>query len=150
VKSYKELTVEFNVAAAEEALTKANVLGSRTINAKGQIVFKQRFTSGEKLTGIPSEVDTRVTELLRQAQAAGGSDKRVLFQHLEVEEVPMCEVVYEYRRSPERRLWIYGQQRFVYAPEAPRPWGKIALVCGGLLLVAVGAAWTVWAVMVPK
>jgi hypothetical protein len=60
------------------------------------------------------EVADRVAELLRHAQAAGGAEKCVLFQHLQVEEVPVCEVVYEYRGPPERRLWIYGRQRFVF------------------------------------
>ena len=106
------------MATVEEALGSANVLGSRTLDAKGQILLDQRITSREGLRGVPSEVDARLSELLQQAQAAAGSAKRVLFQHLQVEEVPVCEVVYEYRRPPERRLWIYGQQRCVYAPGA--------------------------------
>jgi hypothetical protein len=150
VKSFNQLTVRIEVATAKEALSTANVLGIRMFYAEGQTVIDQRLTSGEEPAGLPLEVAGRVAELLRHAHAAGGAEKCVLFQHLQVEEVPVCEVVYEYRGPPERLLWIYGQQRFVYAPGAPRPWGKIALVCGGLLLAAVGAAWAVWAVMVPK
>ena len=40
-----------------------------------------------------------------------------------------------------RRLWVYGRERRVHAPGAPKPWGKLALVGLAIALVVVGLVW---------
>jgi hypothetical protein len=68
---------------------------------------------------------------------------RLLFQKVHVEAVPVHEVVYEYRRPPGQRLWVYGHQRWIHAPRVPRPWLRLLLllaILGGTIAAAVWAA----------
>jgi hypothetical protein len=45
-------------------------------------------------------------------------------------------VSYQYSNSGSKRLWIYGNENNVYAPNAPLAWKKLLMVTGA---VTVGA-----------
>jgi hypothetical protein len=52
--------------------------------------------------------------------------------------VSIQEVRYRYHNSALKSLWIYGQEQRIYAPGAPRPWGKLAAIILGCALVVGG------------
>ena len=61
---------------------------------------------------------------------------RILLQQIHVERIPLQEVQYRYA-GQDQRLWICGNEKAVYAPNAPWNRSRLALLIGGL---ALGAA----------
>ena len=144
VRTYQELAVQFHFVSEDVPLGTPTGLGRLTVQTEGQVIFQQRFESGKGFSGAPAAVEGRLRKLVYQANTAGGAGALVLFQQVQVEKVPADEVVYEYRGSPERRLWIYGDRQHVYAPGVPRPWGKIALTSAAAVLLTAAALFAVF------
>jgi hypothetical protein len=112
------------------------------------VAHDERAPKIETSPPLEALVVERVQEMLGQAHGQESSDTRLLFQRLSVEAVPVCEVIYSYRGGEPRSLWVYGEERRVHAPGAPRPWLKLTLLLGGLAAVILaGLGLAVWAAL---
>jgi cytochrome c-type biogenesis protein CcmH/NrfG len=92
---------------------------------------------------VTPEVVATTNALLRQSQSLP-ANTQMLFQRLVTERIRVQEVSYRYGKSELKRLWVYGEPRQVYAPDAPRAWGRIwAVTLAALAVVSVIAFFVV-------
>ncbi len=138
VKVFEQLTVKFRAELVTDVLDATDVPDNLVAGAKGETVAHKR---APLLTDVPSvepDVDRRVGKLLEKAQAVEESCLHVLFQALHVERVPIHEVRYHYA-GKGRRLWVYGTDFRVHAPDAPwrsqRLWGILLGIVGAIALI---------------
>jgi hypothetical protein len=139
VKFFDQLTVKFHVARAAEAVGGAGLPAKLTLRSRGRVVHDEQAPRIEDMP--PLEAAPQARELLAESHAADEGDTRLLFQRLHIEEVPVHAVVYSCGGSRERRLWIYGDDRKVHAPGAPRPWLKLAVLGLGIAALVAGVVW---------
>ncbi|HJT79082.1 MAG TPA: hypothetical protein VJ739_17935 [Gemmataceae bacterium] len=134
VKTYDLLTVKFSVAERCEVLNATDVPAHLLKGASGTVRVEENGERLEQFAPVAAEVDAKAQGLLLEAQA-DRPDTRLLFQRLHVEEVPVQEVRYWFGGPPLRRLWVYGDEAKVHAPDAPWAYGRLAMVLGGAAAV---------------
>lgn len=135
VKTYDVLTVDFHSNKLTEVLDATGVPDHLLTRVSGETQVDDRCERFETGACVTPEVDSRVAGMIQKSQAINAQDSRLLFQHLRVERVGVQEVVYRYYNSPTKRMWIYGSEQAIYAPGAPRAWGKLLAIAGGVLAV---------------
>jgi hypothetical protein len=136
VKMFELLTVHFSCPCLKDVVQQSQIPSYLVGAASGALLIDQH---GQTITDRPAvapEVDKRIETLLERARPADARTTRVLTQHLHVEQVNVQEVQYHYR-GQDKCLWIYGDEQRVYAPGLPRPWGKLALLVGGVVLLVL-------------
>ena len=136
IKTYDLLTVHFSCPTLKEVLHGTKVPDYLLGAAPGEVLADEQGVTLPRSTPLPPKVEERVEELLRKAQPVDPAKTRVLLQHLHVEQVNIQEVQYQHG-GKDRRLWIYGDDQRIYAPGMPRPWGKLALLLGGILAALI-------------
>ena len=138
VKLFDLLTVKVRTAELSDMLDATGMPQHLIGQAVGRVLVHER---GERLEQVPSvtpDVDSRARMLLEKSRAVNPDQARLLFQELRIEQVGIQEVVYRYGNSPNKSLWIYGENQDVYAPGAPTAWWKILLLIGIVVTVCVG------------
>ncbi len=138
VKSFEQLTVHFRVASQVEVIHATKIPDKLLQQVRGEVLVDERATPAVNCPTVNREVDDRTTKLLQHSRSVPEGQTRLLFQHLHIESVSIQEVRYRYRHYPLKSLWIYGLEQRIYAPGAPRPWGKLAVIALGCALV-IGA-----------
>lgn len=137
IKTSERLTVHFHCPILTDVLHGAGVPNHLLRKASGEVVVDERAAPTVGGSDMPPEIQQAANALLQRAQPVDASKSRILLQWLHVERVQIQEVLYQYSGS-SKRLWIYGNEQHIYAPGVPRPWGRLAAILGGALLV-VGA-----------
>jgi hypothetical protein len=138
VKTFEQLTVHFRVDAQVQVIHATKIPDKLLRQAGGEVLVDERATPAVECPAVDPQVDDRTAKLLHKSQSVREGQARLLFQHLHIEHVSIQEVRYRYRNSPLLSLWIYGSEQRIYAPGAPRPWGKLAALVLGCVLV-IGA-----------
>jgi hypothetical protein len=105
-------------------------------NISGLVTFQQRWEKDQDSPEIPKFQGT-VQRLLENAKQR--EHGRTLFQEVVVEQIPTYQIEYGLSASRGSRLWIYGQEHSVYAPEIPRSFKRLAVAIGvaGLLVLLI-------------
>jgi hypothetical protein len=138
VKTFEQLTVHFRVHSQVEVIHTTKIPDKLLHQVRGEVLVDDRARPAMKCPTVDPAVDNRTARLLQQTQSVPEGQTRLLFQHLHIEAVSIQEVRYHYRNSPLQSLWIYGLEQRIYAPGAPRPWGKLVAILLGCALV-IGA-----------
>jgi hypothetical protein len=137
VKTFEQLTVQFRPEAQAAVLDPTEVPDDQVARMSGEVMIDERAARIEQVLSVMPDVDRSVQQLLQKAQAHPERKTRLLFQHLHVERLTIHEVRYQYA-GVDRQLWICGNEKYVYAPGAPRQWRKLVLlVAAGGLAAAV-------------
>ncbi len=134
VKSYDLLTVKFSVVERCEVLNATDVPANLLKGATGGVRVEENGERLEQFAPVTADVDAKAHGLLRESHA-DRPDTRLLFQRLHVEEVPVQEVRYWFGGPPLRKLWVYGDEEKVHAPDAPWAYGRLAMVLGVVVAV---------------
>jgi hypothetical protein len=132
------LTIAFRNETLTDVLDPTAMPDPLIGKAKGEVVIHERGPLLDRLPAVKPEVDQRVRALLEKSQKLNADESRLLFQELHVERVSIQEVVYRYRNSDLKRLWIYGEDQRIHAPGVPRPWGKWILIVVGIIAAVTG------------
>jgi hypothetical protein len=133
VKAFELLNITFRQETLTDVQDPTGMPDHLVGKAKGEVVIHEHAECVNQFATIKPEVDQRIHALLQKSQAIKTSESRLLFQELHVERVNIQEVVYRYRQSDIKRLWIYGEDQCIYAPGVPRPWNKFFLIVAGVL-----------------
>jgi hypothetical protein len=135
VKTFEQLTVHFRVDSQVEVIHATKIPDKLLQQIGGEVLVDDRAAPAVKCPTVDRHVDERTAKLLKNSQSVPEDQTRLLFQHLHLEYVSIQEVRYRYHNSPVKSLWIYGREQRIYAPGAPRPWGKLAAIVLGCALV---------------
>jgi hypothetical protein len=138
VKTYDLLTVRFRVQERVEALNATGVPAEQLRASSGKVRVVEDGKRIETFSSVAPEVDRQANALLHASHAVAGPDTHLLFERLRIEEVNVHEVRYRYGGAPARRLWIYGDEEKVHAPDAPWAWGRVLVIVGVALGVVAG------------
>jgi hypothetical protein len=138
IKTFEQLIVHFRVDYQVEVIHATKIPDNLLQQVRGEVLVDDRAAPAVKCPTVGPQVDDRTAKLLKKSQSVPEAQTRLLFQHLHIEYVSIQEVRYHYRNSPLKSLWIYGSEQRIYAPGAPRPWGKLAATVLGFALL-VGA-----------
>jgi len=128
------LNVRFHAVTLTDFVNPSAVPDQLIQASSGDILHENRAGRITDFPGIADEIDRRTRDALRKSQTAGDAAPRILFQNLCIQRVPVHDVSYQYSHSGPKRLWIYGKENSVYAPDAPRPRGKILMIAGAMVL----------------
>jgi hypothetical protein len=134
VKTFEQLTIQFRVVPVVEVVHETHIPDQLLTQVRGAVLVDERGEPAVEDPRVESRVDNHAAKILRQSQSVQAGKTRLLFQHLHVEAVGIQEVRYRYHNSPVKTLWIYGSEQEVYAPGAPRPWGKLVGILFGCAL----------------
>ena len=137
LKTWKELSVKFRVAAAIELLNPTDVAPELIQSSSGETEFEDRAEQIGTINGVEKGVKDLALQLVGNAQETGSKESRLLFQHLHVKRVSTWEVAYRYKNSSQKRLWIYGNEGKIFAPKAPVAWKKVGILTGAVLLFVI-------------
>jgi hypothetical protein len=138
VKHFELLTVEFKPKTLTAVHGAAGVPEELVRQAHGRTLINERAKRIETCGSVTPVVDKEIQNQLNESHNISPRESRLLFQELVVEQVPIQEVVYRYRGSAAKRLWIYGNEQHIHAPKVPRPWLKILGVFGGIAAAVAG------------
>jgi hypothetical protein len=136
LKSSSVLNVRFRVVTLTDFVNLSAVPDQLIQSSSGEVLHENRAARIGAFPGITDEVDRRTRNLLSKSGTVDEETHRILFQHLRLQRVPVHDVSYQYSNSGSKRLWIYGNENNVYAPNAPLAWKKLLMVTGA---VTVGA-----------
>jgi hypothetical protein len=141
VKTYDVLRIRFHHKTETSVIDSTAVPDYLIGKASGDVLIDERGVVLKTCPSAPADLQGRANDLLRKSQAVSPNDTIILLQYLRVERVPIFEVVYRYpgASDAERKLWIYGAEQHVHAPNAPTNWMRILTVLGGVVLAAAAA-----------
>jgi hypothetical protein len=143
VKFFKQLVATFRYVPADEVVKTGGLPDTLALKAHGEVLIDK---SADRINGcdpITPQVDKTIADLLEGSHREEGPETRLHFQQLHVEQVPAFEVTYTYRSDKVRRLWVFGQEKKVHAPEAPRRWLPYLLMMAVAVAAVVGLG--IWA-----
>lgn len=118
LKTFEELIVRFQVASHGELVDVTPVPDRWLAQRDGIVLLDLREPRIEDWKKIPDAASARVQELIQDSRNVGTQDYRMILQHLRVDRIAIHEIRYRYA-GEEKRLWICGEDRAVYAPAAP-------------------------------
>jgi hypothetical protein len=146
VRFFRRLNVKFAPIKIDEAYGKSRAPDRLILESTVALLHEDKATPAI-LTQPPIEpnLDRFLSRVLSASRATERQNTRLLFQSLQVRAAVVHQVTYSYRSGPERRLWLYGRDHKVYAPDAPWRWwlpqlailavaGAVVLVLGGIFL----------------
>lgn len=138
VRTFDLLTVHFHCDTLHDVVHSTKVPNALLQQSAGQVLVDQQTEQVTSCGEVPPEIRERGQALLDKSRPTDPSQSHLLFQHLHIEQVPIQEVVYTFRNSGHKQLWIYGNDQRIYAPGAPKPWIRLAgLIIGGIVGVAL-------------
>jgi|SRR5579884_558320 len=138
VKTFEQVTIHFRVDSQVEAIHDTKIPDHLLQQVHGETLVDDRVAPAAACPTLDPRVDERTAKLLKKSQSVPEGQTRLLFQHLHIEYVSIQEVRYRYHNSSPKSLWIYGSEQRIYAPGAPRPWGKfVAILLGCALLIGI-------------
>jgi hypothetical protein len=140
VKFYSQLKVVFRVDRAEKAVGNMGLPEQLVLGARGEELMNWQSDRIDHPPSINPDADACLERLLRTSHREESADTRLLQQRAEVERVPVFEVTYSYLGGQKRRLWVYGPDHRVHAPDAPWRWGLLTAVIIGSVLLGAGLA----------
>jgi hypothetical protein len=135
VKTFEQLTIHFQVDSQIELIHATKIPDKLLQQIAGEVLVDDRAAPAVKCPPVDRNVDECIAKLLKKSQSVPEDRTRLLFQYLRIEYVSIQEVRYRYNNSPVKSLWIYGKEQRIFAPGAPRPWGKLAAIVLGCALV---------------
>jgi hypothetical protein len=136
VKTRQIAVVTFEFEKQEQVEGETAIPARLLFETPGETLVDQRMASIPDASPAPKSAQGSVSAML--AQANRGNRGRLLFQQLTIERESVYEVSYRYRTGALRTLWLYGQDRRVYAPNGPLAWLRIVAVTAVALLMIAG------------
>lgn len=133
IRSFDLLTALFRFIKLEDVLDATDMPDALLGKVSGEVLIDEREERLSKSARVSDEVDVRANRLLSKSQNIPNTRIVLHFQRLHIEQVGIYEATYRYKEHPEQRLWVYGAEGKVYAPNAPKSWGRILLFALGVL-----------------
>jgi hypothetical protein len=132
VRTFQVAIVHFHCPITSEVIHGSKMPDHLASQAIGEVVIDAQAALALPLPSVTPEVEARMSRLLQQSQTVASDKTRLLFQRLHIEKANMQEIVYRFRSSDTKLLWIYGKDMKVYAPGAPWAWIKLLLILAGV------------------
>ncbi|KAL4226035.1 Protein ssuh2 [Mactra antiquata] len=85
---------------------------------EGEVVFEDIQSAVLPLTSFPVQEINEQSKKMIESHKNNWSSERIHKQRQTLRGVPVTEVRYEWKNK-ERRFWVYGNERKVYAPDYP-------------------------------
>jgi hypothetical protein len=148
VKTFDRLVVRFLQSRHGELIDVTPVPDNWFGHLSGEMMAEERGPRIESFNPVNDDIDERARKLLERSHDVDEARTRILLQHLRIERIPLHEVRYRYA-GVERKLWICGNEKDIYAPEAP--WNRSRLygtVLGSILAGVVVIGLVVWLLFV--
>jgi hypothetical protein len=143
VVTLDQLTVRFQSLVKGEVLDWTPVPDNLIGKLTGDVLIDEKTPHIESAPPVSPEVDSHVAALLQASHDLDEDHARILLQHLHVERIPVFQIDYTYA-GRDRQCWICGGERFVYAPHAPWPRGRLAACITGAAMAVVAAGLALW------
>lgn len=144
IRTFDLLTVDFRCPTLTDVLDATGVPNPLLGTVTGKTVADERAERIPDVVRLDADADQRIAALLAQSHSVQAGQTCIHFQHLHVEQVPIQEVTYRYREGEPKRLWVYGAEAQVFAPDAPKSWLRIFAVA---LFVAATVGGIVYAIL---
>jgi hypothetical protein len=145
VKVFDQILVRFQAAKQGELLDVTPVPDRWFGHLTGEALVEEKSPRVERFEPVKPDVDQKANELLAESHTIDRDTAQILLQWLRIDRIPLHEVDYKYAGT-ERKLWICGNERDIYAPKAPWNRTRMALLIGFSVLaiaaiVGVVAGW---------
>lgn len=143
LKSYQVLTVVFAVEGLKSVVESPEAVKVAVTKVTGEVTYQQEKEAIASVLDIGGELYGYATALLEQAKKGGG---KVLRQRLEVQAIPVTEVLYRGWFGGRQSLWIYGSEKAVLGD-----WWLLTnwWAVTGAAVIGVGAAALLWTMVGP-
>ncbi len=132
LKTFDQVIVKFLRSKHGDLLDLTPVPDNWFGRLTGEVLRTTRATRIDHVEPYNEEIDKRVQALLDRSHSLENDQSRILLQQIHVERIPLHEVPYRYA-GVERRLWICGNEKAVYAPDAPWNRSRLALLIASVL-----------------
>jgi hypothetical protein len=132
VKTFEQLVVRFQAATQGEVIDVTPVPDNWLGQLGGEVLVDQRARRIESCESLPEIVAPKFQDLLTKSHDVDDRQTRIILQILHVERLPLYEVRYKYA-GVERQLWICGNERQIYAPNAPRNRQRVFWLTAGII-----------------
>jgi hypothetical protein len=137
IKTFDQLLVRFQTAAQGEVVDVTPVPDKWLGGFSGAVLIDQKARRIESCESLPEPAARKALELLDKSHEVDEQQTRIILQLLHVERLPLYEVRYTYA-GVERHLWICGNERDIYAPNAPRNRQRVFWVAAAIALAVAG------------
>jgi hypothetical protein len=131
-KQFEQVTIAFRSATEHDLIDPTDIPDHLVGASKGEIVAERRAPRLDEPPPVTGDVDQRVRALLKKSHDIDERKTRLLFQHVQVQQIDIQEVRYRYA-SKSLRLWVYGSDAQVYAPGVPWHWQKLLWIPAGIV-----------------
>jgi hypothetical protein len=140
VKVSNLLVVTFSASNKVCVLNPTSVPDDMACLGEGEMELEKRPFSGPAELAVDADLQAAVEGLLERTRPKNEATSRILSRMVTVKRVPIWQVTYAFSSSDNRKAWIFGTDHRVFAPRAPRAWGRVfAVFVAGLIFLGIVA-----------